>query len=168
MFYNKNQFPFTAILEQHWEKIRDEFLAIDPQLILHAPWETLYDTEKQWDMYGIYALGKKKTRNAARCPTTTFCLEQVAGLMMGGFSILGPNTHIKPHTGYTSAVLRCHLGLIIPEHCAIRVGDETQEWQEGKTLVFNDMVEHEAWNKSDKVRVILLLDFKKSAFDNIL
>ncbi len=165
MFYDNTQFPFTKILAMHWEAIRDEFTALDPKFILHAPWEELYDKEKQWDMYGIYALEKKKERNAVRCPVTTECLEQIPGLTTGGFSILGPDTHIKPHVGYTGEVLRCHLGLIVPENCTLRVADETRAWKEGEVIVFDDTAEHEAWNKSDKARVILLLDFKKSAFD---
>lgn len=164
MFYESVQFSFTDQLQKHWKTIRDEFNALDPKFILHAPWENLYDQEKQWDMFGIYALEKKKERNAVRCPMTTQCLEKIPGMTTGGFSVLGPHTHIKPHVGYTGEVLRCHLGLIIPEHCAIRVGDETRQWQEGKVLVFDDTVEHEAWNKSDKMRVILLLDFKKASF----
>jgi beta-hydroxylase len=40
------------------------------------------------------------------------------------------------------------------------VGDETRTWQEGKCMVFDDTVEHEAWNKSDQSRVVLIVDFK--------
>jgi beta-hydroxylase len=88
-------------------------------------------------------------------------VEQIPGLTTAGFSWMSPGTHIKPHVGYSSAVLRCHLGLVIPSDCKLRVGSETRGWQEGKTLVFDDTVEHEAWNRSDKDRVVLLLDFKR-------
>ncbi len=57
-------------------------------------------------------------------------------------------------------VLRCHLPLIVPdsEKCAIRVGEETHHWQEGKLVIFDDSFEHEAWNKSDARRVVLMFD----------
>jgi beta-hydroxylase len=40
------------------------------------------------------------------------------------------------------------------------VGDQVQDWQEGKCLVFDDTTEHEAWNRGDRTRVVLLIDFK--------
>ncbi len=52
-----------------------------------------------------------------------------------GFSCLSPGTHIYPHTGfsgYSEVILRCHLDLIIPDKCAIRVGNQTLMWQPGK------------------------------------
>jgi aspartate beta-hydroxylase len=38
------------------------------------------------------------------------------------------------------------------------VGNDTREWQEGKAWVFDDTIEHEAWNDSDQTRVILLFE----------
>ena len=66
-----------------------------------------------------------------------------------------------------NTVLRLHLGLIIPKTytaigCAIRVGEEIENWQEGKCLIFDDTIEHEAWNRSHDTRVVLLVDFNKS------
>jgi hypothetical protein len=56
-------------------------------------------------------------------------------------------------------VLRLHLGLDVPAECAMRVGTETKSWQEGKCLVFDDSFEHEAWNRGDRTRTVLLCDF---------
>ncbi len=36
---------------------------------------------------------------------------------------------------------------------------EERAWEPGKMLVFDDSLTHEAWNKSDKLRVVLLVDF---------
>lgn len=83
------------------------------------------------------------------------------GMTTAGFSSLVAGTHIKPHIGYSKAVLRCHLGLIVPDGCVLRVGTQTRNWQSGKCLIFDDTVEHEAWNNSDKTRIALLIDFKK-------
>jgi aspartate beta-hydroxylase len=71
---------------------------------------------------------------------------------------LRPGARIPPHTGYVNTRLICHLPLIVPDGCAIRVGNETRAWQEGRALVFDDTVEHEAWNRSDRLRVVLLFD----------
>lgn len=74
------------------------------------------------------------------------------------FSRLRPGAHIPPHTGVMNARLICHLPLIVPPGCGFRVGGEAREWEEGKLLVFDDTVEHEAWNHGDRDRVIVIFD----------
>jgi aspartyl/asparaginyl beta-hydroxylase (cupin superfamily) len=54
--------------------------------------------------------------------------------------------------------LICHLPLVVPGGCGFRVGNETREWVEGKAWAFDDTIEHEAWNSSDRTRVILLFE----------
>jgi aspartate beta-hydroxylase len=51
-----------------------------------------------------------------------------------------------------------HLPLIIPDDCALRVGGETHVWQTGQCVTFDDTFEHEAWNRSDQTRVVLIFD----------
>jgi aspartyl/asparaginyl beta-hydroxylase (cupin superfamily) len=74
------------------------------------------------------------------------------------FSLLRPGARIPPHTGVVNARLICHLPLIVPEGCGLRVGNEVREWVEGKAFVFDDTMEHEAWNQSSQLRVVLLFD----------
>ena len=75
------------------------------------------------------------------------------------FSVLKANTRIKAHHGPINGRLIVHLPLIVPENCgAIRVGEETRTWQVGQCLIFDDAFEHEAWNDSDRDRVVLILD----------
>jgi aspartate beta-hydroxylase len=74
------------------------------------------------------------------------------------FSALSPHTAIPPHHGETNSRLVVHLPLIIPENCLYRVGFEHRRWQEGKVLVFDDTIEHEARNDSDLLRVVLIFD----------
>jgi aspartyl/asparaginyl beta-hydroxylase (cupin superfamily) len=54
--------------------------------------------------------------------------------------------------------LICHLPLIVPPKCAFRVGNEVREWREGELLIFDDTIEHEAWNDSERDRVVLIFD----------
>jgi Aspartyl/Asparaginyl beta-hydroxylase len=42
--------------------------------------------------------------------------------------------------------------------CAIRVGNEIREWIPGQALVLDDSYNHEVWNETDEVRVLLLVD----------
>ena len=74
------------------------------------------------------------------------------------FSRLAPGARIPPHHGVMNARLICHLPLIVPPGCGFRVGGETREWNEGELLVFDDTVEHEAWNDSSSDRIILIFD----------
>jgi aspartyl/asparaginyl beta-hydroxylase (cupin superfamily) len=74
------------------------------------------------------------------------------------FSLLRPGARITPHTGTHNTRLTCHLPLIVPPDCGFRVGNETREWEEGKLLIFDDAIEHEAWNSSDRDRLILIFD----------
>ena len=74
------------------------------------------------------------------------------------FSLLKPGTHIPPHNGLVNTRLICHLPLVVPAGCRFRVGNETREWVEGQAWAFDDSIDHEAWNDSDRTRVILLFD----------
>ena len=74
------------------------------------------------------------------------------------FSLLRPHSNIPAHTGMINCRFICHLPLVVPDHCGFRVGAETREWQVGELIVFDDSVEHEAWNNSDHDRLVLIFD----------
>ena len=161
MYYESRQFPFVASLEEHYAAIRAEFSRLGPSDLMPWPERGLYGSG--WTVFGLHAFGQRIAMNCARCPVTSRLVEQVPGLKSAGFSALAPGTRIAPHEGYSRAVLRCHLGLLVPARCALRVGTEERRWEEGRCLVFDDTVEHEAWNLSDRMRVVLLLDFQRPA-----
>lgn len=156
MFYDPRQFDFISTLEANWQQVLQELQQLQqPDFI---PWPEQYLYGEGWDTFGLYAFGVKIRKNCRLCPETTKLIEQIPGLVTAGFSSLKPGTHIKPHTGYEDGVLRVHLGLVIPPDCAIRVGERTEAWEPGKCLVFDDTTEHEAWNRSDSTRIVLLMD----------
>jgi len=74
------------------------------------------------------------------------------------FSILDAHTHIPAHSGVTNTRLTVHLPLIVPPKCRFRVGGETREWRAGTAWVFDDTIEHEAWNDSDSERIVFIID----------
>jgi aspartyl/asparaginyl beta-hydroxylase (cupin superfamily) len=166
MFQPSDRFPFLRPLEENWQGVLAEYRAVTSDPNLHAwPEGQLYDG--RWDTYGLYAFGKKQHKNCERCPLTTRLVEAVPGMVMAGFSRLGPGTHIKPHVGYggwAQYVLRCHLGLVVPDGAEMRVGPETRPWQAGRVTVFCDATEHEVWNRGTTERVVLLLDFRNPDF----
>jgi aspartyl/asparaginyl beta-hydroxylase (cupin superfamily) len=157
MFLNPRDFPFTAALESRWSEIRGEFMALAPGQLMPWPETDLYN--RGWEVFGLWAMGRKLESNCGTCPRTAEAVESIPGLTTAGFSLLAPGARIRPHVGYTNSVLRCHLGVIVPGGCRIQVGDETREWEQGKCLVFDDTVLHSACNESDAARIVLLIDF---------
>ena len=74
------------------------------------------------------------------------------------FSVLKPRTRIPPHTGVSNTRAIIHLPLIVPPACGFRVGGEVRQWEEGVPFAFDDTIEHEAWNTSDRPRAVLIID----------
>ncbi|MCZ6715455.1 MAG: aspartyl/asparaginyl beta-hydroxylase domain-containing protein [Gammaproteobacteria bacterium] len=104
------------------------------------------------------------SENYNRCPKTMDVMESLpypeAEDYMPEifFSRLQPDGHIIPHYGQMNFRLTVHLGLIIPDGCGIRVGEETRHWEAGKVFAFDDSFEHEAWNRGDSERIVLIFE----------
>jgi len=165
VFEDPAQFPFTTRLEESWQIVRDEMIALRSTGFFAWPEKSLYG--EGWSTFGLYAFGQKEGKNCALCPKTTALVQTVPGLVTAGFSRLSPGAHIQPHVGYdeySRYVLRLHLGLETNPACGIRVGHETRIWEEGDVLIFCDAIEHEAWNRGTTTRTVLLLDFKNPRY----
>ena len=155
-------YPAVSILEDAWMGVLEELQGvIKNSKFVQWPERDLY--AGAWDVYGLYGIdGKIIPEHARECPKTTAAVEKIPGMRTAGFSMLAAGCTIKPHVGYTDAVLRSHLGLIIPKgDCALRVGDTVHRWEPGKAFVFDDRIQHEAWNRTKGSRYILLVDFIK-------
>ena len=55
------------------------------------------------------------------------------------------------------------MGLVIPTNgeCKMRVGKEYIHWEQGKAVFFDDTYNHEVWNNTDGIRIVLLIDTKR-------
>lgn len=168
-FLDPAEFAWTSLLEEHYPAIRAEaeralmVRAALPNFQDVAPgWIRLTDDD-QWKLFWFVGYGVWDDPNCLRCPTTAAVLRAIPGLITGFFSILGPRKRLPPHYGPYRGVLRHHLALIVPEPdaCGIRVGDQVRHWHEGRSLVFDDTYQHEAWNDTDSERVVLFLDIKR-------
>eukprot|EP01080_Neovahlkampfia_damariscottae_P006419 gene6419-10427_t len=159
-YYDPYKFEFSKRLEENTEVILKELSGLTETDFMKWP-EDICETG--WDVYGIYAFGRKLEENAKRCPETLKLIDSIPNVTTAGFSSLKPGAHITPHKGYegySQHVLRLHLGLITPKDCYLKVGEEKKSWEKGKVLIFDDFMTHEAWNSSDQTRIILLLDFQ--------
>lgn len=162
MFFEPTRLGFPSLLEECFTDIRDEFERLSREHLMPWPERRIYN--QGWDVFGLWALGRRFDGNCHLCPTTAAMVEAIPGMTTAGFSVMGPGTRIRPHIGYSDAVLRCHLGLIVPPSCGLQVGEEIRQWEEGKCLVFDDTVRHSAWNESTRVRVVLLIDFLRASY----
>jgi aspartyl/asparaginyl beta-hydroxylase (cupin superfamily) len=118
----------------------------------------------RWSVLHLIKDGRDVPENAGRCPRTADLVRGAPGPTLANrspnamFSLLNPRTRIPPHTGETNARLVVHIPLIVPNRTGFRVGNETRRWRLGEAFIFNDTIEHEAWNDSDEMRVALIFD----------
>jgi beta-hydroxylase len=167
-FFPIESFPWTADLAAAWRSIRAELNEVMkeresiPNLVDINHQDRRFAVGGQWKTFPFYAFGHRSEENCRRCPETARLLQGVPGLRMAMFSILAPGKHLAEHRGSYNGLLRCHLGLLIPDPaCRIRVGAETRHWQEGEIMIFDDTHLHEVWNDSLFHRVVLLLDIER-------
>jgi len=175
-FFARGPFPWLERLEAATPVIRDELQAIlasaDPGLAPYIDmppgtprnlWSEL-DRSPDWSALHLWRDGERMDAVCERAPRTA---ELVASLPLAKipgrapavfFSILKAGKTIPPHTGVTNIRSIVHLPLVVPGGCGFRVGSETREWREGEAFVFDDTIEHEAWNRSDHDRALLILD----------
>lgn len=173
-FFGRSEFSFLADLETNVGRIHDELAAVLQQgefrpYIAYRPdepvrqWQELNHSTR-WSAFHLWRNGEPVAENIERCPETAKLLENVELCELSGispnvfFSALAPKTHIPPHHGETNARVSAHLPLIVPEDCRLRVGFEERCWREGETLVFDDTIEHEAFNDSNALRVVMVFD----------
>jgi aspartate beta-hydroxylase len=175
-YFDRELFPWLAAVEASTAAIREELLAvlhgdqagIQPYIAFSEAlplrqWREL-NNSRRWSAYFLWNQGRREEAHLARCPRTAAALAAVPQVDIPGrgptafFSILDSHTRIPAHSGVTNIRLTVHLPLIVPPGCRFRVGGETREWQEGSAWVFDDTIEHEAWNDSDLPRAVLIFD----------
>jgi len=175
-FHDRELFPGLGALEQATADIRGEFEALVaaeaaemvpyiqyPDRVPMRQWKELNHNPK-WTAIHLLQNGRRVDTNARHCPKTLEAIahmdqpEVPAASPNAMFSLLAPRTRIPPHTGVTNTRLVCHLPLIVPPNCGFRVGETTRAWRVGEGFVFDDTIEHEAWNDSDELRVVLIID----------
>jgi len=175
-FFAREHFPWLSVLEEATEDIAAEALsalrgaAADFSPYVNIPpgapmdeWASL-NRSMDWSVYSLWHDGAALPAHQAACPKTSAILAKlpmcdVPDYAPGAFfSVLQPRTRLPPHTGTTNTRSIVHLPLVIPEGCRFRVGSQVREWEKGKAWVFDDTIEHDAWNDSDQVRIILIFD----------
>jgi aspartyl/asparaginyl beta-hydroxylase (cupin superfamily) len=160
-WHDSADFPLARALEAEYPAIRKEILALDDRQF--TPEIEPIPRVGNWNVLFFHERGRRNDEVCERCPVTSRVIETnrtvstLAGLCY--VSRLAPGTQVTPHHGPTNLRLRCHLGIRVPEgNCGIRVDGQTRQWQEGRCLIFDDFLRHEAWNHAAGDRIVLIVD----------
>jgi len=175
-FFPREDFPWLGPLEEATDDIAAEALAAlrsvpgDFSPYVNVPAGTPLDEwaplnhSMSWSVYSLWHDGSPVPENQATCPKTAAALAKLPMCDIPDhapgayFSVLKPRTRLPPHTGTTNARCIVHLPLVIPPGCRFRVGSQVRSWEKGKAWVFDDTIDHDAWNDSDQTRIIMIFD----------
>ncbi|MFT5132930.1 MAG: aspartate beta-hydroxylase [Gammaproteobacteria bacterium] len=175
-FYEREQFEWVEALEAATDAIRGELGMVmnspskfSPYLQADSNHLNQFDdsllNKNDWSALYLWEHGHLVPENTVLFPQTVNVLESApmpfisAQAPMALFSKLTPGTRIPPHNGLLNTRLICHLPIIVPENGgALRVGNEERAWVEGEMLIFDDSIQHEAWNTAHEERVVLLFE----------
>jgi aspartate beta-hydroxylase len=171
-YFDRALFPWIPDFEAQTEAIREELVKLLPTVSQSErvfsstalERENLRGIEPSWNGYYFYRHGVRREDNCTSCPRTAAALDSVPLSRVRDhgpevlFSVFTGGTHLLPHRGVTNTRIVAHLPLIVPKDCALNVAGELHEWQEGRIVVFDDTYEHEAWNRSQSIRVVLIFD----------
>lgn len=160
MFYSNDSVSWIPLLRNNWEVFLNELDAF----ILHNDTNlqssySNYTHNDGWLTVPLIFFTIQNKPILTHFPRTHRILKEIPDLIGAEFSILKPDTIIKAHEGYSKQVMRTHLSLKVPNgNLGFKSQNETIVWKEGGVFSFNDGEVHEAWNKSDKERWVLMID----------
>jgi len=167
-FISPDAFPWTKKLEQNTDIIREDFLKLWNESSVDNIDVTVLSEEQipvvnkdNWFAIPFYIWGTKFSIMHELAPRTGKLLEEIPDITTANFSILKPGAVIKPHYGVINGYVRYHLGIIVPKDytkCTFQVRDIKYHWREGESMMFDHRHQHQAWNESDELRVVLLVD----------
>jgi aspartyl/asparaginyl beta-hydroxylase (cupin superfamily) len=164
----EDEFDWAIDFQKNWLLIRDE---LNSYLNLHEPEayfnSSMVNTKNTWKTISLKWWDIEFRKRQSYFPITSSILKKYPELLSLSFNQLEPQGRILPHCGDTNAIYRCHLGLDVPDQLpatGFRVREESRSWEEGKWLVFMDAYNHEAFNQSDRKRVIMVVDVLRPEF----
>ena len=168
----KHYFPNAKRFTDRWADIRDEALAVADTLgkvprfhdVMPAQADISANDGRDWRVFIMKAYGVTQEKNLRRVPTVAAILDEAPEVMSATLSFLAPGKHIPEHRGPFRAILRFHLMLSMPcddsgiPACVMNIDGVPYRLGDGESLLWDDTYRHEVWNRSDQVRIALLLD----------
>ena len=168
----EDYFPQAPHFARNWASVRDEALGVARRLsevprfheLMKAQAPISANDGHDWRVFVLRAYGADISENLARCPVTAGLVQSCPNVLSASFSFLAPGKHIPPHRGPFRGVVRCHLGLSMPRGedgspgAILWIDGVEHRLGNGDYLVWDDTYTHEVHNRTDQVRVALLLD----------
>jgi aspartate beta-hydroxylase len=168
-------FPDAPRFVAAWPAIRDEALAVSRDLsriprfheIMREQASISANDARDWRMFIVQAYGVRFPRNLDRCPALAALLASTPDVLSASFSFLAPGKHVPAHRGPFRGILRGYLVLSMPKRAdgsaaaALKIDGQEHRLDDGQFLLWDDTFEHEVWNDSEEVRIVLLLDIRR-------
>ncbi|RDI97349.1 aspartyl/asparaginyl beta-hydroxylase domain-containing protein [Dyella solisilvae] len=170
-------FPDAPTFQAAWPQIRREALAVlanAPSIprfheIMPTQADLSANDGKDWRMYLLKVYGQPVRSHLAACPVLASLLEAAPDVLSATLSYLAPHKHIPRHSGPFRGILRYQLNLEAPPGvdgqpgATLWLAGEEYRLAEGESLLWDDTYPHEVWNRSDRIRIALLLDVRRPA-----
>ena len=160
--YNDHStYPFIALLEQNAAQIAAEGLALVADDFLPMPEEDHNQHNGAWVACPL-ALGQHEedfpseilARNRSRCPATMKVLDQIEGLVVGGFMAIKAGGRVLQHSDIRDDdVIQVHLAVRLPE-------EDKDDWSEGRARLIDVRLPYGAENTGDVDRLTLVCDVR--------
>jgi hypothetical protein len=163
-FYPDPVVPAFDELAEHSSTVLNElqFFLQKENTVLPAYFnKAMIQGEGNWEVLHFMRWGESNTNITTSFPYTSALLSSIPGLTSAAITRLAPQTSILPHEGDTNAVIRCHLGLQIPQplpECGMEVNGVQTSWECNKWFFFCDAHQHRAWNNTNEARIVLIAD----------
>jgi len=165
LLLDSSLFWFTDVFEEAYPIFKRELATLHDELF--DPWPIPDAYTGSWTIYPLIGENPPDgyqvdlASNLARCPDTAEFLLQIPRLRLASFSRLTPGSFIHAHTDAPfPGIIRCHLGLSVPEGATLIVAGERLTWDDGKLLLFDGQIVHGVINESDRSRDVMLLDME--------
>lgn len=159
--------PFCKTLDDNFELIQSEIFALLQKRSL-TRYEDIDkkradEVSKDWKLFYIKLLNEYNDIGKSLCPNIYNLTKEHDNILSITVAVLDPRVCLAAHEGPYAGILRYHLGIEVPQVNPpyIRVKDQYHTWQVGKSIVLDDVFEHEVYNTAEERRVILIVDFKR-------
>lgn len=160
-------FPASQELEANFDAVRAEVerLVEARTLVRYGDIDPMRAAEVStgWRLYYAYMLGVANEQARRDLPTTLSFAERTPNVVNALVALLEPGVTLSAHEGPYAGILRYHLALRVPEHHPprLRVHDERYTWRTGESIVIDDTFDHEVYNDSDSIRILLIIDIRR-------
>jgi len=167
-YYDLHGVAWYNKLESELPQIREKTLRfLQGNIDGHEYFNAKMVEGSRWESITFLFWGLRNEKVIAQGAGIMEYFRNIPGFVSLSVSTLQPRTHIKPHHGDTDAIYRIHIPISIPAglpDCGLKVNGIDRPWRNDEIIVFNDACVHEAWNMTDKARMVLIMDVIREEF----